>query len=52
MTRYKRFQYWASKNGKPYKEWSQWFEYDGDETSNIQANGYKGDHLLQEFKEE
>ena len=48
----KRYQYWASANGKPYKEWTQWFQYDGDETSQIQMKGYKGDVLLQEFRDD
>lgn len=48
----KRYQYWASKDGKPHKEWTQWFPYDGDETSQIQMKGYKGDVLLQEFRDD
>ena len=48
----KRYQYWASANGKPYKEWTQWFPYDGDETSKVQMKGYKGDVLLQEFRDD
>lgn len=48
----KRYQYWASANGKPYKEWTQWFPYDGDETSQVQMKGYKGDVLLQEFRDD
>ena len=50
--KYKRYQYWASDNGKPYKEWTQWFPYDGDETSKVQMKGYKGDVLLQEFRDD
>ena len=47
--RWKRYEYWASENGKPIKKFTDWFPYDGDETSNIQAKGYKGDNLLQEY---
>lgn len=48
----KRYQYWASDNGKPYKKFTDWFQYDGDETSKIQMKGYKGDVLLQEFRDD
>ena len=48
----KRFEYWASKDGKPYKEWTQWFTWDGDTDNTVQAKGYKGDVLLQEFRED
>jgi hypothetical protein len=27
----KRFQFWASENGKPIKKWTKWFEYDGEQ---------------------
>ena len=48
----KRFQYWASKDGNPYKEWTDWFEWDGDTNDKVQLKGYKGDKLLQEYKYE
>lgn len=47
--RQKRFQYWGSVNGIPQKMWSAWFKYDGPE-SNIQLKGFKGNHLLNEYR--
>lgn len=49
--RYKRYQYWASENGKPVKKWSNYFLWDGDECPKIQLKGYKGDTLLCEYKD-
>lgn len=45
----KRYQYWTSDKGKPYKAWTDWFETDEESTTDIQAKGYKGDNLLQEY---
>lgn len=45
----KRFQFWGSANGKPQKEWTEWFDFDGQEEP-IQLKGYKGDHLLNEYR--
>ena len=47
----KRYEYWASDNGKPVKRFTDWFTWDGDTDNNIQLKGYKNNNLLQEFKE-
>ena len=48
----KRFQFWGRKDGKVEKMWSQWFEWDSDNRDQIQLKGYKGDHLLNEYKDD
>ena len=30
-SRFKRYEYWASENGKPVKKLTEWFNYDGEE---------------------
>ena len=32
--------------------WSQWFKWDSDSRDPIQLKGYKGDHLLNEYKDD
>lgn len=41
----KRFQFW----GREGKEWTKWFNYNGPQEP-IQAKGFKGDHLLNEYR--
>ena len=45
----KRYQYWASENGKPIKKWTDFFEWDDDYCPRVQLKGYKGDLLLCEY---
>lgn len=47
--RQKRFQYWGSLNGTPVKMWAKWFDYNGEEEP-IQLKGFKGNHLLNEYR--
>ena len=47
----KRFQYWASEQGKPIKKWTEWFNWDSDNREPIQLKGFKGNHLLNEYEE-
>jgi hypothetical protein len=47
----KRFQYWAFEDGKPLKKWTDWMEWKSDIRDPIQQKGYKGNHLLNEYKE-
>lgn len=49
---YKRYQYWASENGKPIKKWTEFFIWDSDSTEPIQLKGYKGNDLKNEYKTE
>ena len=28
----KRYEYWASENGKPIKKWTEWFNYNEDDS--------------------
>ena len=49
----KRFQYWGrNKDGKVEKMWSEWFKWDSDNRDPIQLKGYKGDNLLNEYKDD
>ena len=52
MTTYKRYQYWGSENGKPVKKWTEYFPWDSDSREKIQLKGFKGDCLLNEYKDE
>lgn len=49
---YKRFQYWGRKDGKVQKMWSNWFLWGSENRDPIQMKGYKGDNLLNEYREE
>lgn len=51
MAVYKRYQYWGSENGKPIKKWSDFFFWDSDLRDPIQLKGYKGNHLINEYKD-
>ena len=44
--RQKRYQFW-SRTGK---QWTEWFDHEGPEES-IQLKGYRGDHLLNEYRD-
>lgn len=47
---WKRYEYWASENGKPIKKWTDWFEWHSDNRDQIQFKG-SGDRLLRnEYK--
>ena len=48
----KRFQFWGRKDGKVEKMWSEWFKWDSDNRDPIQLKGFKGDHLLNEYKDD
>lgn len=48
----KRFQYWGFKDGHPQKLWTPWFAWDSDINEPIQQSGYKGNHLLNEYRDE
>ena len=49
----KRYQFWGrNKDGKVEKMWSQWFKWDSDNRDPIQLKGYKGDNLLNEYKDD
>ena len=47
--RQKRYQFWGSIEGKAQKLWTPWFDYNGPEEP-VQLKGYKGNHLLNEFR--
>lgn len=49
MKCYKRYQFWASENGKPVKKWTEYFEWNSDSREKIQMKGFKGDNLLNEY---
>lgn len=46
----KRYQYWTFKEGKAQKAWTRWFtvKFKGER---VQLKGYKGDTLLNEYRE-
>ncbi len=44
---YKRFQF-RTREGK---QWTEWFEWKSDNRDPIQLKGFKGDNLLNEYKE-
>ena len=46
----KRFQHWSSENGKPVKKWTEFFEWESDMRDPIQLKGFKGNHLLNEYR--
>ena len=48
----KRYEYWASDNGKAVKKFTKWFSWDSDSTEPIQLKGYKGNDLRNEYKTE
>ena len=48
----KRFQFWGRKDGKVEKMWSEWFKWDSDNRDPIQLKGFKGDNLLNEYKDD
>ena len=45
---YKRYQY-RVRGGV---EWTNWFEWHSDLRDPVQMKGYKGEHLLNEYREE
>lgn len=45
---YKRYQYW-SRDGI---HWTDWFPWDSDSREKVQLKGFKGDMLLNEYREE
>ena len=47
----KRFQYWGFKDGHSQKLWTDWFEWKSDIKDPIQQKGFKGNHLLNEYRE-
>jgi hypothetical protein len=47
---YKRYEFWASENGKPVKKWTNFFIWDSDSRDQIQLKGFKGNHLKNEYK--
>jgi hypothetical protein len=47
----KRFQYWGRKDGEVQKLWTDWFEWKSDIKEPIQQKGFKGNHLLNEYRE-
>lgn len=49
---WKRYEYWSSQNGKPVKKFTEWFLWLSDSRDPIQMKGYKGDNLLNEYREE
>lgn len=44
--KYKRYQYWGSTG----IQWTPWFKYDSDLLEPIQAKGFKGNNLKNEYK--
>lgn len=46
MTTKKRYQYW-SKDGI---KWTSWFDYEDGPEIPIQLKGFKGNHLLNEYR--
>jgi hypothetical protein len=41
----KRYQYWGSKDGKPQKMWTKWFNVkDGDNKEPLQIKGLKNEY--------
>ena len=52
MKCYKRFQYWGRVDGKVQKCWTDWFPWNSDSREKVQLKGFKGDMLLNEYREE
>jgi len=50
MEVFKRYEFWASENGKPVKKWTNFFIWDSDSRDQIQLKGFKGNHLKNEYK--
>lgn len=46
----KRYEYWASENGKPIKKWTDWFVWHSDLKPKYQLE--KHPKLLNEYKDE
>lgn len=46
----KRYEFWASENGKPIKKWTDFFEWDCDEMPKTQLKGFLGNDLRNEYK--
>jgi len=49
---YKRYEYWASENGKLVKKFTNWFKWDSDNREPIQNKGFKGNNLKNEYRED
>ena len=47
----KRFQFWGRVDGKVQKCWTDWFDWKSDDCPKVQLKGYKGDCLLNEYRE-
>ena len=47
----KRFQYWGRKDGKPCILWTDYFPWNSDIKDPIQHKGFKGNNLLNEYRE-
>ena len=48
----KRYQYYASENGKPVIKWTEWFNCSNKSNKEkIQLKGFKGNDLLNEYRE-
>ena len=47
----KRYQHWTSENGKPEIKWTEWFNCSGKLKEKIQLKGFKGNDLLNEYRE-
>lgn len=48
----KRYEYWASENGKAVKKWTRWFKWGSSSRIKVELKGYKGDVLRCEYREE
>lgn len=44
----KRYEYWASENGKPIKKWTDWFPWDSDDCPKYQLKSHPT--LLNEYR--
>lgn len=47
----KRFQYWGFVDGKPQILWSQWFPWNSPNRDKIQLKGFKGNNLINQYRE-
>lgn len=46
----KRYEYWAFEDGKAVKKFTNWFDWSSDMTEPIQLKGFKGNHLVNEYR--
>lgn len=52
MTCLKRYEYWATENGKAVKKWTRWFKWNSPSRVKVELKGFKGDVLRCEYRED